>query len=280
MANNDVRHSSLESKQLRRPPRRKVVDLSFEEHTTIGEWIYNHTIAIAVVLVALFTLFFALFFLTFDVEKHNIEYIVELAPAEDVPTPEQLQELAKEKERLEQEIREQLRQQVRNVQSNEASQSEGGMPSEVFDEETTDMMSRVDGILHSEEPLSGGSKTPSKDGSGGEGQGTGGSKGDGQDKNFKGAVTVEYKFENPTRTARGELYTPAYRAEHSGTVVIEVHINRNGEVIRTKVLRSSGIRRLDNEALDAAHHKRTIFNIDSSAPELHRGTITYTFIAQ
>ncbi len=100
------------------------------------------------------------------------------------------------------------------------------------------------------------------------------------DNNFSGRVTVSYKFEEPVRNARGQLYAPAFRAEHSGTVVITVDIDRNGTVKRAFVSTSSGIKALDDVALRAAKHARTIFNIDASAPTMHRGTITYEFIAQ
>ncbi len=285
MTNNEIQHNDLATKQMRRPPRRKVVDLRFEQHTSFGEWIYNSTASIIAVLILVVGLAFTFTFLTFSIDKHPVEvYLVELpAIEEEVPTYEDLERARLEKERLEREIQEQIRQQVRNTQSNEAITTEdGGMEGEVFDAETREMMSHVDGLLHSSEPTSGGSGTHNT-GSGGNSKGHGGGQGGngegGQGNNFKGAVTVEYKFENPVRVADGQLYAPAYRAEHSGRVVIEAEINRNGEVIRAKVHTSSGIKQLDDEALKAAKNKRTKFQINDSAPSMHRGTITYIFIA-
>ena len=284
MTNNNIQHNELAAKQMHRPPRRKVVDLSFEQRTSFGEWIYKSTVSIIVVLMVVIGLVFTLAFYTFTVEKRPMDVVVVELPnvEEAAPTPEEIEKLRQEKERLEQEIQEQIRQQVRNTQSNAASKDDGGMAGEVFDAETREMMSHVDGLLNGENTSSSGTGTGNSGkggGTSGEGGGSGGGKGDGQGKNFKGAVTVEYKFENPVRVADGQLYAPAYKAEHSGRVVIEAEINRNGEVIRAKVLSSSGIKQLDDEALKAAKNRRTKFKINDSAPSMHKGTITYIFIA-
>lgn len=281
MASNDTQHIVSQGTGGRRPPRRKVVDLSFEEHTSFGEWIYKSAISIIVVLVTVVVFGLIMIFTNIDVEipTPKVDVVIELVAEEDIPTLEELEALKQEKERLEEEIRQELQQNVRNLQSNEAAQDEGGSESEVFDEETKALMSHVDGLLNTPKHA-GGPQTPDHSGTGGEGEGSGQGKGDGKGNNFKGRVTVEYKFVDPARSARGQLYAPAYRAEHSGIVVVEVYIDRNGEVKRTKIIQSSGNKTLDDEALRAAKHKRTIFNIDDTAPQMHRGTITYTFIAQ
>ena len=122
-------------------------------------------------------------------------------------------------------------------------------------------------------------------GSGGSGNGSGGKKGDGRDKNFKGAVTVEYNVnyvngnKKVARHARTKLYTPAYRAEKGGYVVVEVRVNRNGSVV-SAVVKESSNSSLNDVALNAARNAGTLFNIDPNAPVSNVGTITYTFIAQ
>ena len=97
-----------------------------------------------------------------------------------------------------------------------------------------------------------------------------------KDVHLKGAVTVRFKFENPVRTKR-DLVIPAYRCETGGQVIVSVTLNQGGEVIAAKVL-EGGDEIMREEALAAA--RASLFNIDSSAPARHTGTITYTFVPQ
>lgn len=268
----------------KKPPRRKSVDFSFAKRESFGEWLINHALSIVVVIAFFVTLGISMLFLNYSVAKSRPQIIIEVSTGdidEEIPTPEKIEELIREKERLEQEIREKLIQDVKNVQSNEAAEEEGGSESEVIDEEIQSMMNQIDGLLSDNRAYNSTPSTKTK-GDGGEGDGSGGGKGAGHGKNFKGCVTVEYKFENPTRSAIGQLYAPAYRAEHSGVVVVEAALDRNGCVLfsSVRIKKSSGIASLDKEALAAARHKNTRFNIDGTAPERHTGTITYTFIAQ
>lgn len=284
MEKNSNKHITNRPILTKKPPRRKSVDLSFNKRESFGEWIINHALSIAVVIAFFVTLGISMLFLNYSVEKSSPLIIIEVDTGieEEVPTPEQIEELRKEKERLEQEIQQKLVQDIKNRQSNEAQTEEGGSESQVFDEEMNEMINHIEGVLHDSQ-VRGGSPTPSTTvGDGGEGSGSGGGKGDGKDRNFSGRVTVEYKFDNPVRSAKGQLYAPAYRAEHSGVVVVEVALNRNGDVLYSsvRIKQSSGKQSLDDEALAAARHKSTRFNIDGSAPERHVGTITYTFIAQ
>lgn len=283
MENNNNKHIPHRQISPKRPPRRRSVDLSFTKRESFGEWIVNHALSLVVVIAFLVTLGISMLFLNYSVEKSTPILLIEVDTGvveEDTPTPEQIEELRKEKERLEQEIQQKIVQDVKNTQSNEAVE-EGGSESQVFDEEMNEMINQIEGMLHDNRAY-GGSTNPSEvEGDGGEGSGSGGGKGSGEGRNFKGRVTVEYKFENPTRKAKGQLYVPAYRTEHSGVVVVEAALNRNGEVLfsSVRIKKSSGIQSLDNEALAAARHKNTRFNIEGSAPERHIGTITYTFIA-
>jgi TonB family protein len=122
-------------------------------------------------------------------------------------------------------------------------------------------------------------------GQGGSGNGSGGKKGDGKDKNFKGAVTVSYNInyvsgnKKVARTARTSLYKPAYLGKEGGYVVVEVRVNRNGTVTSAVVIESSNSA-LNDVARKAALNAGTLFNIDPNAPSSNVGTITYTFVAQ
>jgi TonB family protein len=122
-------------------------------------------------------------------------------------------------------------------------------------------------------------------GTGGSGNGSGGKKGNGKDKNFKGAVTVSYNInyvsgnKKVARTARTSLYKPAYLAKEGGYVVLEVRVDRNGTV-KSAVVKESSNSALNEIARKAALNAGTIFNIDPNAPVSNVGTITYTFVAQ
>ena len=99
---------------------------------------------------------------------------------------------------------------------------------------------------------------------------------DGKDSKVKGSVTVRFEFKDPVRTKR-RLVVPAYMCDTGGQVVVSVTIDRGGEVLSAKVV-SGGDELMREAALQAA--RESLFNIDMSAPERHKGTITYTFLPQ
>ncbi len=290
MRTNDNQHIASRGVEGRRPPRRKVVDLSFEQHTSFGEWIYQSAPSIIIVVLSLVVFLLTMLLVRFNVEKHPPLVLVEVQMETDdivESEPEQMQEPPTESFEDLPDLRNQINNEVRNLQSNASASESGGQQSLFDDAEISSMMEQVEGHTKYSVEDSGGTSESSTPGSGGWGKGTGYGEGEGNGKgngkgdvNFNGRVTVSYKFENPVRNARGQLYAPAYRAEHNGTVVVTVTLDRNGSVKSAYVSTSSGIKSLDDEALRAAKHSRTVFNIDSSAPERHRGTITYVFIAQ
>lgn len=288
MTTNDNQHIASRGVEGRRPPRRKVVDLSFEQHTSFGEWIYQSAPSIIIVVLSLVVFLLTLLLVRFNVEKHPPLVLVEVQMETKVESePEQMQEPPTKSFEDLLDPRNQIINEVRNLQSNASASESGGQQSIFDDAEISSMMKQVEGHTKYSVADSGGTSESSTPGSGGWGKGTGYGEGEGNgngngkdDVNFSGRVTVSYKFENPVRNARGQLYAPAYRAEHSGTVVVTVTLDRNGSVKSAYVSTPSGIKSLDDEALRAAKHSRTVFNIDSSAPERHRGTITYVFIAQ
>lgn len=99
------------------------------------------------------------------------------------------------------------------------------------------------------------------------------------DTKAKGKVLVSFSLSNPTRYS-ADLVVPGYRCERGGEVVVQITVNRSGDVVSAVVDRSLS----DNDscmhstALDAARRSR--FNLDSSAPERQNGTITYMFVPQ
>lgn len=99
------------------------------------------------------------------------------------------------------------------------------------------------------------------------------------DSKVKGRVTVSFSFTNPVRNSQ-KLYIPAYRCQGGGEVTVNATLSRNGNVTSASVDRASSStdRCLCEMAVEAALASR--FNIESSAPERHKGTITYMFIPQ
>lgn len=271
----------------KRPPRRKSVDLSYAKRESFGDWVFNHAISLVVVIAFFVILGISMLFLNYSVVKRPPVLVIEIAP-EDF-SPDELDKLIEEKERLEREIEQKLPQEeVKNRQSNVAAK-EGGTKGSLIDEELNELMSQFNNTISDNGDYVNGLNAPQNPGSGGkdgDGGGVGSGSGDALDNSFKGRNTVDYKFENPVRNARivnGEklIYVPAYRGEHSGVVEITAYLNRDGEVVNAYVSKSSGNKSLDNEALAAAKNKqRTRFDISPNAPEKHKGIIIYTFVGQ
>jgi hypothetical protein len=76
------------------------------------------------------------------------------------------------------------------------------------------------------------------------------------------------------------LPIPIYLAHGGGKVIVDIAVDREGRVIQAKPRSNSTIRddQIYQYATTAA--SRTIFNKDSGAPEIQRGTIHYNFIPQ
>lgn len=126
-------------------------------------------------------------------------------------------------------------------------------------------------------------------GGGGTGTGTGSGRGDGKGsgsgtenevknprEQSKGNVYISYFLERRYDT---NLYFPAYTCQYGGTVVVDIVVDRNGNVISAKVQSSSSKDDcIAKMALQAAY--ASTFNSSSEAPAKQSGTITYRFIAQ
>lgn len=268
-----------------RPRRRPHIDLGDTRSESFGEWLYSHRLGFVAVIVSI--LIGGLWIATarVNIEIPPIEYIIEFVDQE--PTPEEVEKLKQQRDKLQQEIDRRLAavQQVKNVQSNESAE-EGGAESQNYDNETQQMMDKVASDMASNRSdYESGMREANGIGKGGSGNGSGGKKGDGKDKNFKGAVTVSYDInyisgnKKVARTARASLYKPAYLAKEGGYVVLEVRVDRNGTV-KSAVVKESSNSALNEIARKAALNTGTIFNIDPNAPVSNVGTITYTFVAQ
>ena len=268
-----------------RPRRRPHIDLGDTRSESFGEWLYSHRLGFVAVIISILVGGLWIATARVNIEIPPIEYIIEFVDQE--PTPEEVEKLKQQRDKLQQEIDRRLAavQQVKNVQSNESAE-EGGAESQNYDNETQQMMDKVASDMASNRSdYESGMREANGIGKGGSGNGSGGKKGDGKDKNFKGAVTVSYDInyisgnKKVARTARASLYKPAYLAKEGGYVVLEVRIDRNGTV-KSAVVKESSNSALNEIARKAALNTGTIFNIDPNAPVSNVGTITYTFVAQ
>ena len=280
MRANEQQHIRNRTNLANRPPRRAHIDLSYVRKESAGEWLYNHRRGLIAVVIAFVLGATALLTARYDVVIRPTEYIVEFV--EEMPSAEEVEKLKRQRDRLQADIEQRMAalQKVQNRQSNEMAESAGGVTEKMeYDNETKQMMDKVaSDMATNRNAYNSGVREAKGIGDGGSGGGSGGKQGSGERGKFEGAVTVSYNFDNPVRHHR-DLYVPAYRAKSGGVVVVDVWLDRNGTVTAARIASSTNAE-LNEQALAAARHRRTLFRIEQSAPQSHRGTITYTFVAQ
>lgn len=261
------------------PQRKPLVNLDDTRKESLGEWLFSHRVGLLVVLAVYLVGGVVLATARYDVELRPVEYIIEIV--DEAPTAEEVEELKKKRDQLQEDIERRMAaiQQVKNLQSNDAAEAAGSKEQMQYDSDMQQMMDKVASDMATNRgDYESGMREVQGIGKGGSGGGSGGTKGTGDKGKFSGAVTVAYNFDNPVRHHR-DLYVPAYRTKSGGVVVVDVWLDRNGTVTSARI-NSSTNPELNEQALSAARHHRTLFKIDGSAPVSHRGTITYTFVAQ
>lgn len=258
-------------------PRKPKMRLPFDNRKKdAGEWAYDHRLGLSV-MVIVYLLLGIVFFsskIIIGSRPHTQGIYIDL---------QTLEELEKEKERLQREIELKKQQdiewsKIRNLQSNDAvlneelkddrnsntaalneaiKSVEAGMKANRAAYEAG--MAEAESILN--DRPKGEQNNPQKKG---------------EDSKYKGGVTVRFEFRNPVRTKR-HLIVPAYTSDTGGQVEVLVTVNQGGEVIAARV-KSGGNEIMREEALKAA--RESLFNIDNSAPVRHEGLIIYTFLPQ
>lgn len=259
--------------------RHRGVDLGATRKESLGEWLYTHRVGLIVVLITF--IFGGTWLATarYSFTLPPVEYLVEFV--EEVPSEAEVEELKRKRDELQDEIDRRLQevQKVKNLQSNDASETSGSSSKLGHDSQTQEMMDKIaSDMMANRKEYENGMREVADIGKGGEGEGAGEQKGSGEKGKFSGAVTVAYNFSDPVRHHR-DLYVPAYRSKGGGVVVVDVWLDRNGNVTQARIASSTN-KELNQQALDAARHRKTLFRIEDSAPVSHRGTITYTFVAQ
>ena len=260
-----------------RKPRKPRMKLPFDNRKKdAGEWAYDHRLGLSVMVIAYLVLGIVFFSSKIIVGRrpHTQGIYVEL---------QNLEELMKEKERLEREI--EMKQQqdiewskIRNLQSNESVLNEN-----LKDDRNTNtaeinesIKSVAAGMEANRAAYEAGLREAESILNNRPQEQTQQKTSKGEDSKYTGGVTVSFEFHNPVRTKRF-LLVPAYTTDTGGQVVVIVTVNQGGEVIAARV-KSGGTDIMREEALKAA--RASLFNIDASAPARHEGTITYTFLPQ
>lgn len=94
---------------------------------------------------------------------------------------------------------------------------------------------------------------------------------------YSGKSNIHYFLENRFHV---RLPIPVYLAKSGGEVKVDIQVDRWGKVIKAEIRssRATSDPMLTEYAIQAA--ERTVFNQDSKAPAVQKGSITYKFVAQ
>lgn len=255
------------------PPPKLDLPFGHRRRSEAGEWIYDHreTICITVIIYLVVAIILLSSRIIMSPRQTDPAVIVEFADTEE------LQRLEEELRRA-QELNDMLDSHdnyssVRNVVSNENAE-------EVRDrlsEETREIYERSEEVMEEmdrnateyEQMLATVSLERRAEGENFEYR----------DSKVEEGVTVSFSLASPLRHAV-HLPVPSYKCPGGGTVVVDIVVSRNGDVLSAGIdkSRSSADNCMTQAALEMARRSR--FNVDSKAPGRHSGTITYVFVPQ
>ncbi len=268
---------------MQKPKENKVqrpeIRLPFERRKTdSGEWVYEHRAALCITIIVYLVLGIAFLSSKIILEKRTAtaQIIVDFDDLEklrqELEKAEELNRKLNEEQRALDDFRD-----VRNAASNENAELDKNLPDDRGSnaEEIYNSASKVqehmaasrrqyEQGLREEQAMIDAHRA---------GKGSGKQ----SDAKIEGRVTVSFSLTNPLRTA-AYLFVPAYQCEGGGRVVVDITVDRNGDVIAADVNqgRSSNDYCMTTTALEAARKSR--FNVNPSAPTKQNGTITYIFI--
>ena len=257
------------------PQRKPRLRLPFDGRSEdAGEWAYDHRIGLAVTLIV---------YLVIGISFVSGKIVVGRKPSRTtmIVDLKSLETLEQERERLEREVRERQREQntdwhsIRNTASaenalNENLQDDRGTNSSQLNESADDVERRMRANREAYE------RGLAEARAAGERKDDDKSDTPNESAKVRGRVTVSYSLDNPLRHHR-YLDKPAYKCEGGGEVVVNITVNRAGDVIAA-VVASGGDACMRETALRSARLSR--FDINDTAPAKQTGTITYIFIPQ
>ncbi len=98
-----------------------------------------------------------------------------------------------------------------------------------------------------------------------------------EDVRIKGSVAISFSLDGRSFVY---MHKPSYQCEGGGEVVVDITVNRNGDVVSASLnsISSNDVNCHTERALHSARISR--FNVDPSAPARQQGTITYLFVPQ
>lgn len=277
MMNDDKPNKATDNTQKAKRPKRLKLPFDGRRKDPVI-WAYDNRRGLCVMLIIYLVL--AILFVSSKIAIHNSSqhqtFIVDLKT---------LEQLEQQKQQLEQQVRQrqQLQPEDYSSVSNRVSNENAKMDDRLRDDRSTDVEELVSGAEAAQEKMRANRRRYEQGLGEEQAMRTSKSKSDNtptqSDSKAKGRVTVSFSFKNPIRYSQ-HLVVPAYRCESGGEVVLDVTLNRNGNVTSATVNRSASNcdNCMEQTALDAAKNSR--FNIDTSAPDKHTGTITYIFIPQ
>lgn len=257
-------------------PRRPKLHLPFDNRREdAGEWAFDHRAGLCITLIA-----YLLLAIAFVGSK-----IVVGGPARTQGfyiDLQQLEQLAAEKERLEREVRERQQQEPVDWKSirNDVSNENAKLDESLRDDRGTNTAALNDAADAAQERMRANRAAYEQGLAEAEAIGRRGERTDeaseNTDRKVQGRVTVSFSLVDPVRHAR-HLEVPAYQCEGGGEVVVRITVDRSGEVTHASVA-SGGDDCMRETAVRAA--RRSLFDINETAPARHTGTITYIFIPQ
>ena len=98
-----------------------------------------------------------------------------------------------------------------------------------------------------------------------------------QRSSFKGKSNIKYLLGNRYHL---QLPIPVYLAQGGGEVVVDIIVDRAGDVLSATPRGGANLSDPTILAYAKQAAEKTVFNADNSAPEKQTGTITYLFVAQ
>lgn len=101
-----------------------------------------------------------------------------------------------------------------------------------------------------------------------------------EEKSYSGTATVSYKINGKHRNQR-QLPIPSYKCRVSGTVTVDISINKSGDILDVSVndmLTTTSNECLLQEAMKYARRSSFVSALD--VPRKQTGTITYVYSAQ
>jgi len=94
---------------------------------------------------------------------------------------------------------------------------------------------------------------------------------------YTGESNITYYLENRYHLS---LPIPIYLSQGGGKVIVDIIVNRQGQVVQANPRETKNIRDDQIYLYAKAAALRTIFNADPNAPTAQKGSIHYNFIAQ